>query len=151
MKNHPVAVYLLCLLHLTLGISAFAGGASLMLAPDGSLLGLKQNLLQHSPFANYFIPGLLLFFLNGIFPLLVMFGLIFKPEWKFFQWFNIYEDKHGAWTYSLLSGIIVLIWIILQQLMTAYFWLQPLIAAIALLIIIITMMPAVIKYYTVSK
>jgi hypothetical protein len=150
MKNCPVEVYLLCLLHLVLGISAFAGGASLMLAPDGSLLDIKQSWLQHTPFSNYFIPGLLLFLLNGIFPLLVFFGLIFKPDWEIFDRFNIYKDKHGAWTYSLISGIIVLIWIIIQQLMTAYFWLQPLIAAIGLLIIIITMMPGVIKYYTIS-
>jgi hypothetical protein len=148
MKNCPVGVYLLCLLHLVLGISAFAGGASLMLEPDGSLLGMKPGLLLHTPFSNYFIPGLLLFLLNGIFPLLIIFGLIFKPDWKIFDQFNIYKDKHGVWTYSLISGIIVLIWVILQQLMAVYFWLQPLIAAIGLLIIIITMMPGVMRYYT---
>jgi hypothetical protein len=150
MKHCPVEVYLLCLLHVALGISAFAGGASLMIEPDGSLLGIKQSWLQHSPFANYFIPGLFLFLLNGIFPFLILFGLIFKPDWKIFDQFNIYKDKHGAWTYSLLSGIIVLIWIIIQQLMAIYFWLQPLIAAIGLLIIIITMMPSVVRYYSIK-
>ena len=149
MKHIPVGVYLLCLLHTVLGVSAFAGGASLMIAPDGSLLNLKQDLLQHSPFGNYFMPGLLLFLLNGIFPFLIIFGLLFKPEWKIFDQFNFYKDKHGAWTYSLLSGIIVLIWIIMQQWMTTYFWLQPAIAAIGLLIIIITMMPGVMRYYTI--
>ena len=121
-----------------------------MLEPNGSLLGMKPDWLIHTPFANYFIPGLLLFLLNGIFPLLIIFGLIFKPDWKIYDQFNIYKDKHGAWTYSLISGIIVLIWIIMQQLMTAYFWLQPIIAAIGILIIIITMTLAVIKYYTIK-
>jgi hypothetical protein len=148
MKNCPVGVYLLCLLHLVVGISAFAGGASLMLEPDGSLLGMKPGLLTHTPFSNYFIPGVLLFLLNGIFPLLIIFGLIFKPDWKIFDQFNIYKDKHGAWTYSLISGIIILIWISMQQLMAVYFWLQPIIATIGILIIIITMMPAVMRYYT---
>jgi hypothetical protein len=150
MKHCPVGVYLLCLLHLVLGISAFAGGGSLMLEPNGSLLDMKLASLHHSPFSNYFIPGVLLFLLNGIFPLLIFFGLIFKPDWKIFDQFNIYKDKHGAWTYSLISGIITLIWIIMQQFMMAYFWLQPIVAAIGLLIIIITMMPAVIKYYTIE-
>ena len=149
MKHCPVGVYLLCLLHLVLGISAFAGGGSLMLAPNGSLVGMKPDWLIHTPFANYFIPGLLLFLLNGIFPLLIIFGLIFKPDWKIYDQFNIYKDKHGAWTYSLFSGIIILIWIIMQQLMAPYFWLQPIIAAIGVLIIIITMTPAVIRYYTI--
>jgi len=51
MKHCPVGVYLLCLLHLVLGISSFAGGASLMLEPDGSLLGMKPGWLIHTPFA----------------------------------------------------------------------------------------------------
>src|SRR5260221_14569036 len=88
-----------------LGVRGFAGGGSLMLAPNGSLVGMKPDWLIHTPFANYFIPGLLLFLLNGIFPLLIIFGLIFKPDWKIYDQFNIYKDKHGAWTYSLISGV----------------------------------------------
>jgi hypothetical protein len=148
MKYAPAEVYLLSLLHFCIGISAFAGGASLMLAPDGSLLGLKTELLKHSPFANYFIPGLVLFFLMGIFPSVILFGLLFKPDWKFFDVFNIYKDKHGAWAYSLYCGIIILAWIILQQVMVTYYWLQPLIAIVGLLIIVLTLMPAVIRYYS---
>ncbi len=148
MKDCPAIVYVLCLLHVVLGVSAFAGGASLMLAPDGSLLNLKPGLLQHTPFSNYFIPGLLLFLLNGIFSFVIIFGLLFKPDWEIFDQFNIYKEKHGAWAYSLFSGIIILIWIIAQQMMTAYFWLQPVIAIMGLLIIILTMLPEVMKYYT---
>ena len=108
---------------------------------------MKPNLLQHAPFSNYFIPGLLLFVLNGLFPFLIIFGLLFKPDWKIFDQFNFYKDKHGAWAYSLYSGIIVLIWIIMQQSMVIYFWLQPVIAAIGLLIVTITMLPEVMRYY----
>jgi hypothetical protein len=147
MKYAPVEVYLLCLFHLCIGISAFAGGASLMLAPDGSLLGLKIELLKHSPFANYFIPGLVLFLLMGIFPSIILFGLLFKPEWKIFDVFNIYKDRHGAWAYSLYCGIIVLAWVIFQQVMVTYFWLQPLVAVAGLLIIVLTLMPVVMRYY----
>jgi len=147
MKHCPASVYFLCGLHLIIGVSASAGGGSLMLEPGGSLLGMNTSWLEHTPFANYFIPGLLLFLLNGIVSMLVFLGLIFQPGWKFFNYFNIYRDRHGAWTYSLFCGIISIAWIILQQAMTAFFWLQPLIAGIGLLIIIITMMPSVIRHY----
>jgi len=150
MKHCPAGVYVLCFLHLIIGISAFAGGGSLMIAPDGSLLSMKSGWLLHTPFANYFIPGLFLFLLNGILPMLVFLGLIFKPDWKFFRLFNVFKDRHGAWTYSLFSGIIIIGWIIIQQSIAPYFWLQPLIAAIGLSIIIVTLMPAVIKYYIIK-
>jgi hypothetical protein len=150
MKQHPPGVYFLCLLHLCIGISAFAGGGSLMLEPNGTFLNMKKALLQHSPFSNYFIPGLILFFLLGIFPLLIIFGLLFKPDWKFFNLFNIYKGRHGAWAYSLFFGIITISWIVLQQAMMTYFFLQPLIAAMGVLIIIVTLMPAVMKYYDVD-
>lgn len=151
MKYYPPGVYLLCLFHLCIGISAFAGGGSLMLEPNGAFLNMKTTMLQYSPFSNYFIPGLILFFLLGIFPLVILFGLLFKPDWKFFDALNIYKDKHGAWAYSLFTGIIVIAWVILQQAMRTYFPLQPLIAAIGLLIIIITLTPAVIKYYSLNN
>ncbi|MBK5270319.1 MAG: hypothetical protein JJE22_04820 [Bacteroidia bacterium] len=150
MKHCPAEVYLLCLLHLIIGVTAFAGGGSLMWEPNGSLLGMNQSWLLHSPFTNYFIPGLFLFLFNGILPMLVFLGLIFQPDWDFFKLFNIYKTKHGAWTYSLFSGIIIIAWIILQQAMATYFWLQPLIAATGLLIVIITMMPAVKRHYTIK-
>jgi hypothetical protein len=118
-----------------------------MIEPNGSLLGMKSGWLQHTPFSNYLIPGALLFLLNGIFPLLIIFGLIFKPGWKIFEAFNIYKHKHGAWTYSLYSGIIVLAWIIIQQLTTDYYRLGTLAAANGLLVLIVTLLPRVISYY----
>lgn len=150
MKICPVEVFFLCLLHLGIGISAFAVGGALMLEPGGSLLGMAISGLRYTPFTNFFIPGLLLFLFLGLFPLLVLFGLLFKPPWEIFHRFNIYKDKHGAWTFSLYSGIIILTWIIIQQLTGGFFSLQPLVAAIGLLIIIITLLPKVSRYYDVK-
>jgi len=39
----------------------------------------------------------------------------------------------------------------MQQLMATYFWLQPIIAAVGILIIIITMTPAVKRYYIIDN
>ncbi|HRX13084.1 MAG TPA: hypothetical protein P5210_15580, partial [Draconibacterium sp.] len=62
---------------------------------------------------------------------------------------NVYNDKFWGWTYSLYTGIISLVWIISQQLLTAYFILQPLIAGVGLLVVIFALMPRVQKYFAV--
>lgn len=40
-------------------IGAFYGGGSMVARPDGSLLGMKPDMLAGSPFSTFFVPGLL--------------------------------------------------------------------------------------------
>jgi menaquinone-dependent protoporphyrinogen oxidase len=54
------------LLCLAAGISALFGGASLVNRPDGSLMGVPLSVLQHSPFRDFFVPGLLLLSIVGL-------------------------------------------------------------------------------------
>jgi menaquinone-dependent protoporphyrinogen oxidase len=53
----------LCLL---VGFSALYGGANLMLSPDGAALQMPLSYLQDTPFASYFIPGLILALVIGV-------------------------------------------------------------------------------------
>jgi menaquinone-dependent protoporphyrinogen oxidase len=48
------------------GSAALFGGASLMNRPDGSSIGLPLSVLQHSPFHDFFAPGLLLLLFVGL-------------------------------------------------------------------------------------
>jgi hypothetical protein len=57
-------------LEVFLGVGALFGGTALILAPDGHLLGMPTTLLAGSPFPSYLIPGIVLFTLVGIGPLL---------------------------------------------------------------------------------
>lgn len=54
-----------------LGIGALAGGVVLVVKPDGSLIHLPLAYIDKSPFADYFIPGLILGGLFGIGSLVV--------------------------------------------------------------------------------
>jgi hypothetical protein len=144
--KRPFETLILYLLLLLLAINAFYGGISLMLAPDGSLLGMQPGWLDKTPFSSYFIPGLLLLLMNGVLPLLALFGLITKNR-TWFGWLNIYRNTYWGWTFSVYSGIITNIWIIVQQLMAEYFILQTIIAAVGLLILVAALLPRVIRYY----
>jgi hypothetical protein len=148
--KHFFIFYWLVLLHALLGISGIAGGIMLILRPDGSLLGMQRGWLDKSLFHDYLIPGILLFALNGMLPLFVLLGLVFKPGWNWANRCNIYKNMHWAWTYSLFTGIIAIMWITAQQIMTQYFWIQPVISLIGLQIIICTMWPFVMHLFNKS-
>lgn len=47
-------------------LGALYGGGSFMLYPDGSGLQMPLSYLEHTPFRNFFIPGLILFVANGL-------------------------------------------------------------------------------------
>lgn len=57
-------------LEIFLGLGALFGGGALILAPDGHLLGMPTRLLAGSPFPSFLFPGIILFTLIGIAPLL---------------------------------------------------------------------------------
>jgi len=147
-KNH-ILYYFLCFLLLFLGLNAIMGGLLLMMKPDGSLMGMTLDWLQNAPFKNYFIPGLILFSTLGLFTLFTLAGLVFKMDQKWYNLLNVYKDRFWAWTYSLYIGIIAIIWITVQLVMTQYFWIQPVIIFNGVLIIISVMHPAVIKKFTI--
>jgi len=149
--KRPFETWILYLLLALLSINAFYGGISLILAPDGSLLGMQPGWLDKSPFSNYFVPGILLTVFMGIFPLITLFGLLTKNQNRFFNLLNIYPEKNWGWTFSLYCGITTNIWIIVQQLMAEYFILQTMIAAVGLLILIATLLPRVMWHYTLNN
>lgn len=144
----PPELYFLLFLHFLLGYNGLMGGGLLILEPNGSLLGMRLDWLNNSPFSNYLIPGILLMLFCGFLPIITMIGLMIKPSWKWVKIFNIYSDKYWAWAYSLFCGIMLITWISVQLIITQYFWLQPVMIGIGLLIIIFTMMPRIISYYS---
>ena len=62
---------------------------------------------------------------------------------------NIYKNRHWAWTYSLYIGIMLIIWIDVQVYLIGYGEnLQTLYALEGMLIVILTLLPANMKYFT---
>ena len=54
------------ILQLFIGIGAIGGGSALILDPNGSNLGVPLEMLEHSPFSDFLIPGIVLLLVNGI-------------------------------------------------------------------------------------
>lgn len=148
--KRPFEIYLLCFLMLFISAGAIYGGGSLIISLDGTLLKMDPDWLKMLPFPNYFIPGIILFIFLGIFPLVALAGLFIRKNNKILNKINFFRDRNWGWTYTLYTGIISIIWIVIQQLLTNYFVLQPIISVTGILIVIFTMVPRVQKYYTVK-
>ena len=121
MKNqvnrYPFIVKLLILLQFLLGLGALGGGGFLMLGPDGHLLQMPLSMLKDTPFTSFLLPGALLFIFVGIYPIIVAYGLWKQPHWHGLNALNPFKSFHWSWAGSLLTGTIVIVWILVQVLL----------------------------------
>ena len=95
-------VFTIVLLFLN-GSSAIAGGIGLIGDPSGKALGWTTEMLQHTPFDDYLIPGIVLFIGNGLLSILIA-ALTIKKK-KHYPLYIIFQG-------SFLCG-----WIIAQIVM----------------------------------
>ena len=85
------------------GIGALWGGTNLLRDTSGKSMGWSLNMLAHTPFSDYFVPGLILFVANGLFSLFVFLLLLFNNR------------KYPL--FILAQGAILVGWIVIQVMM----------------------------------
>ena len=131
-----------------LGLGAIGGGGALIISPTGTLLGMPLTMLEKSPFNSYLIPGIILFSVLGLIPVMLIFALIKKPESKLADRINFFRDMYWAWTYSIYIGFILIIWIQLQMVfIQGVHWLHTFYTFLAIIIIFIALLPQVRNLY----
>ena len=105
------------------GISAHYGGWNLMTHPDGASLNLPISYLAHSPFRTFLVPGIILFFINGVLSFLILSMVLF----------NIRQSP----LFVILQGILLIGWILIQMLLIQeVVFLQFFMCTIAIVLII---------------
>ncbi len=105
-----------------LALNAFGGGFYGMAGAES----VPVELLEGSPFTTYFLPGLFLFVAVGGTMLLASISV-------FARWRN-------ARTFSLVAALIALTWIGVQVIIIGYIsWMQPAVAVMALLILLLAL------------
>ena len=102
----PISVIVLMVSVFFQALSGLGGGAFLIADPTGETLNLSLSFLINSPFPDYLIPGIILFTVLGVYPLIVTAGL-----WK---------RKYWGWLGSIFLGIALLIWIFVEILIIGY-------------------------------
>ena len=86
-----------------LGISALFGGGAFIIDPSGKLIQMPLSHLEHSPFSNFLIPGLILLLFNGVSSIVIIVLAIRK--------YRFYPEL------IILQGIVLDVWIVVQLIM----------------------------------
>jgi len=137
--SRPIGVIILLILILFQALSGIAGGIGLVFDPSGESVGIPVSWLEGSPFSDYLVPGLILLFVLGVFPLVVFFGLLKK--------------MHYSWLGSLLIAFGLIIWIGVEILIIGYQAKPPLqliYGSLGLILLILTLLPSVRNYYRIE-
>lgn len=99
MINRSARVLAIFLL-LVNGTAALFGGWSLMIDPTGAELGLPVEWRSRLPFGDYFVPGMLLFVLNGVLSVTAAVATI--------------SQSRGHEKFVITQGIVLTLWILIQ-------------------------------------
>jgi hypothetical protein len=118
------------------GLGGLAGGLSLTIRPDGSIMRMPVSLLDGSPFPDFLIPGLILLLVLGVLPLVALFGLWQRRTW--------------AWYAAFVAGCGLMIWILVEMTIIPYDPLQPVFGGIGVLITVTSLLRPVRRFYGVQ-
>ena len=80
-SEKPISVIVLIISILFQALSGLGGGVFLIADRTGETLSLPLNFLRNSPFPDYLIPGIILFMVLGVYPLIVTVGLWKRKYW----------------------------------------------------------------------
>lgn len=110
MTTKVLSVFALCLL-LFLGMTGLWGGYELMSDPSGESLKMPIEFLENTAFDDYLIPGIMLFFGNGVLSIVIAVLTIRKVKY-----------------YSLLivfQGTLLVIWLTAELIINIDFFYPP--------------------------
>ena len=132
-----------------LGTGALGGGTLLMVSPSGKWIGhLPLSILESSPFANFLIPGILLFTFIGLTPCLTSIALIKKPESPLAERLNVFSDMHWSWSFSIYVAFTLTIWMQVEAIILQNVgWLQTFYMLYSIPILLVALLPSVRTIY----
>ena len=145
--RRPAAVTALIVVQVFLALGALAGGAALVASPRGGIIKLPLSDLRGSPFGDFLIPGLVLFVVLGVGPLVVALALLRRPRSAALAAANPFRGRYWGWTASGVIGVGLVVWIAVEALIVPYSFLQPFYGAVGVAIIVLTLMPGARAYY----
>ena len=145
--KRPIALWILIFWLVFLAFGGLYGGTAMLLDPSGGLLQMTEVLLL-LPVSNYVLPGLFLLFIMGLLPLFLIYGLLARPNWVWLESFFRQIEYHWAWIGTVILGVVLAIWLIIEGVMIGFKWaIQYVTAVNGLFILFFVFFPSVRKFY----
>jgi len=146
-RKRPVMVWPLVIVLVLLSMGGFSGAIPMLADPvSGGYLQFEE-LLPLLPVPNLILPGLFLLFVMGLFPLLLAYSLVARPNWgwmdKAFSW----SKHYWAWAACLVLVAIIAIWLVYEGSLVGWFPITYLTGLLGGLILLIAILPSVRKYF----
>ncbi len=143
-----LVMWVLSVLLIFLALTGVGGGVLLLQDPTGASLQLEPEWLLNTPFVDYFVPGLILFFVFGVGSLVLLYALWELPKVDFLARLTKFTHEHWAWDFTVLLGVVLLVWLVAQiALLPALSPIQPVMLVVALALIVLPLLPAMRRFY----
>lgn len=147
-KRISFSTVLLVFLMLIHDVNAIYGGIQMILNPGVTPLDINPTVFGNGPFMDFLFPGIFLFIIFGLFPMLATYGLLFRFQHPWADFVNVFSDQYFGWTYSMYTGAMLVFWILTQLMTVGYtHYSQVLYATLGSLIVYVGASTSTIKYY----
>ncbi|MFZ5809540.1 MAG: hypothetical protein ACOY16_09705 [Chloroflexota bacterium] len=117
--KRPLALWIVILWLVFLAFGGLYGGIAMLLDPSGASMGVDV-LLPLLPVPDFILPGLFLLSLMGLFPLVLVFGLLARPNWSWADALSRWSSHYWAWTGTLVLGLLLLLWLTVQAMLIGF-------------------------------
>jgi hypothetical protein len=147
-RRRPRALWLLIPLMVLLSVSGFYGGIAMLRDTSGAVLQAKLSWLDHAPVHTYLLPGLFLLGVYGIGVLVLIAGLLWRPQPGPIVRLDANLGHHWAWVGTIAVGVVLVLWIVYEFfVLPDVLWLQPALIGLGLVMVGTPMLRSMREWY----
>jgi len=114
LRRVPAGIMALVVLEGVLAYLGFASGSLFVKDPSGAAHGFDTQLLANTPIDDFLIVGLFFVTAYGVLPVAAILGLWLRPRWKWTDLFNRWTGQNWAWSATVATGVILMVWIAVE-------------------------------------
>jgi hypothetical protein len=141
--HRPFPVVTISALLLVLGIGAVAGGGAMLFGYGGEFM-LPDEYLDVLPLVDsWVVPGLLLGVGFGLGSLVVLYGVLRRPDWPWLHWLERLTRHHWSWVGTIALGVGHVAWITIELVSIPFSLLMPTFGLVALALALLPWLPEV--------
>jgi len=113
-------------------------------------MGVPRSLLQGLPVRTFPIPGLALFFMLGVCPLVTAIGLLKPGTLVFLETLNPFKARRWTFIASFFVGVFLIGWTVGEMMLWGWVWLSVIYCAWGVAVVAVTLTPSASQYFRMS-
>lgn len=145
-----MAVWLEVALLTFLAIGGLVGGLAFITDRTGASIGARLSWLDGTPVSDFLLPGLFLLMVFAIGSVVVIAGLVWRPDPGVLRRIDLALHHHWAWMGAVAMGAALVAWILYElTIFPERMALQPMLLATGAAMAALCGLPSMRRYYAV--